>query len=111
MRTIIWRDSLRWGANRSGDDAQLPRHELVLSITVRFAFRRGPGCAFEHALEDEVAEFSNRGVAVHHAAAIDLHVALLPFPQRCIGREFQRRRWRAAVCGTAPGRETDQIGA
>jgi len=77
----------------SGDDAQLPRHEFVLSVTVHFTFRRDAGRTFEHALEDRVSELRNRDASINYAAAIDVHIVFLFFPQRCIRCKFQEGRW------------------
>src|SRR6218665_502921 len=90
--------------------ADLPGDELVLAIAMLLALglrARGRG---QHLLEDALAHGRYRGLAVDDLAAVDVHVLLLPLPQRRVGGELERGRGRAAVGRAAPGGKADQVG-
>ncbi|MNH33167.1 hypothetical protein D3C79_936630 [compost metagenome] len=64
----------------------------------------------QHHLVDVQAPFFDGHAAVGDAAAIDIHVIFLGFPQARVGRQLDRRGGRAAVGRAAAGGEGDQVG-
>ncbi|MGF6551209.1 hypothetical protein QFZ96_006345 [Paraburkholderia youngii] len=77
------------GPTDSGDGAQLPRHELILAVSMQFAFRLLARSSGQHQLENFLAQLIDRARAIDDGTAVQIDILLLSLPERRIRPEFQ----------------------
>ena len=65
----------------------------------------------DHHLKNALTCLLHGFCAVHHTAAVDVHVVFLALPQSGVGSELERRARRAAIGRPTAGGEANQIGA
>ncbi len=90
--------------------ADLPGYELGVAITQLLGFGALAGGNLQQRLED-LAALLFQAHAVEHVAAIDVHVVDHAAVDVGVGGELQGRRRLAAVGGSAPRREGEDVAA
>src|SRR3990170_5804426 len=95
----------------SAHDADLPRHEFIVSEAQQLALGAFAGSRPEHLFENALSHFLQGAGSVQNLAAVDVHVFLETAVHRGVGRQLDARNRLGAKHRTPTGSECNQIGA